>query len=41
MVALRHWNLKQLLFFDLCAAQCADPDMLLQALSVIGRVGSC
>jgi hypothetical protein len=40
MVALRNWNLKRLLFFHLCAAECADDqEMLLKALGIIGKVG--
>jgi hypothetical protein len=42
MVALRRWNLKRLLFWNLCAEQCADdPEMLLKALGIIGEVGTC
>ena len=37
---LKQWNLKRLLFFHLCAAECAgDQEMLLKALGIIGQVG--
>jgi hypothetical protein len=39
---LRRWNLKRLLFFNLCAIECADdPEMLVKALAIIGEKGNC
>jgi hypothetical protein len=33
---LRNWNRKRLLFFTLCATECADdPEMLHKALAII------
>jgi hypothetical protein len=42
MTHLRRWNLKRLLFWNLCAEQCADePEVLHKALGIIGEVGIC
>jgi hypothetical protein len=40
MKTLQRWNLKGLIFWNLCVAQCADePEMLLKALSIVWEVG--
>lgn len=40
MDRLKHWNLKGLIFWNHCVAECADdPDMFLKALSIVWEVG--
>lgn len=39
MVALRRWNLKRLLFWHLCVAECADDqEMFLKAVGITGEI---